>query len=57
MINGEEFVDVRDDIIGFTLNELFAGAIGRDSDLEINSNNSSIESDEDDETFYDFDSN
>ena len=46
-IDAEEFVDVREDIMGVTLNEPF---------VEINSNNSIAESDEDDEILYDFNS-
>ena len=52
----EEFVDVREDIMGVTLNEPFVDAIERNNDVEIDSNNSSAESDEDDETLYDFNS-
>ena len=55
-INAEKFVDVRADIVVVTLNEPFVDAIERNNDVEIDSNNSSAESDEDDETLYDFNS-
>ena len=55
-IDAEEFVDVREDIVGVTLNEPFVDSIERNNDVEIDSNNSSAESDEDDETLYDFNS-
>ena len=55
-IDVKEFVDVREDIVGVTLNEPFVDAIERNNDVEIDSNNSSAESDEDDETLYDFNS-
>ena len=38
--------------MGATLNEHFVDAIERNNDVEIDSNNSSVESDEDDETLY-----
>ena len=41
---------------GVTLNETFVDAIEWNNDVETDSNNSSAESDEDDETLYDFNS-
>ena len=54
-IDVEEFVDVREDIMRVTLNEPFVDAIERNNDVEMDSNNTSAKSDEDDGT-YDFNS-
>lgn len=48
LINAEEFIDVREDIMGVPSNEPFDDAIERNNDVKIDSNNSSAESDEDD---------
>ena len=56
LTDAEEFVDVREDVMGVTLNEPFVDAIESNNDVEIDSNNSSAKSDEDDETLYDFNS-
>ena len=40
-VDAEEFIDVREDIVGVILNEPFVDAIERSKDVEIDSNNSS----------------
>ena len=55
-IVAEEFVDLREDIMGVTLNEPFVNAIEGNNNVEIDSNNSGAESDEDNETLYGFSS-
>ena len=55
MVDGDDIRDVRDDIPGVTFNESFANVDGEDNDVEV-LNSYHSEGDEEDETWYDFDS-
>ena len=55
MVDGDDIRDVRDDIPGVTFNESFANVDGEDNDVEV-ANSDHSEGKEEDETWYDFDS-
>ena len=55
-VHEEGFNGVREDIVGVTLGEPFAGMIGGNNVANIKSDFNSDESDEEDETLYEFDS-